>query len=323
MSDIYTYKKSIDKKVVKAVEAVLKTAAISSTKLKAGEINHVYKIVTLKKTYIARVFRYKQWPEPGKLEWIEKQLTKLRVPHAKLIYSSRDNTWFPNGFMILEFIEGLSGTEVIQQGLLTETELYRAFGMLAKKFHGVKIKKFGPVNGGQGLHENFTEMQLNGIRKILNLLTKKKALSTNPHPQVEQLINNTLRKFKKQIQPVLLHGDMSETNAIVSKNKKVILIDWDNARAGFWLADFIELTRRQLFLKEWTSNPKRMRAARSAFFAGYGKIPFSPKKLAALEQTLQVIRQIWQMNYYCFDNIDRKKFNTVKQLFYKLLKEKQ
>ncbi len=321
MPDIYKYKKSIDKKIVRAVAEVLRTTVISATKIKSGEINHVYKIVTPKKTFIARVFRYKQWPETGKLEWIEKQLSKQKVPHAKLLYYSRDNTFFPNGFMLLEFIEGLSGTEAVKQGVITETQLYTAFGTLARKFHHIKVKKFGPINLGQGEHANFADMQIRGVVKILNTLTKKGALQSNPAEKVAQIIESTLRTQEKHITPTLLHGDMSETNAIVSKDKKVVLIDWDNARAGFWLADFIELSRRQMFEKGWSKNPTRMLHARKAFFKGYGKIPFSSRQIKTFEHTLQIIRQVWQMNYYFFDNVDQKKFNSVKQIFYKLLRE--
>ncbi len=321
MPDIYAYKKIIDTRIGPAVSQVLGVTVISAEKIKSGEINHVYKITTERKAYVARVFRYKKWPEDGKLEWIEKQLTKLRIPHAKLLYYSRESTYFPNGFMVSEFVEGMSGKEAVLRGLISETELYRQFGTLAKQFHQVRIQKFGAVNLGKGVYDNFTHMQILGVRKILNMLTKHTALPTNPYGQVEALINNTLTKHQALIRPCLLHGDMSETNTIVTPKKAIVLIDWDNARAGFWLADFIELSRRQLFDPTWKNSPKRMTGARNAFLKGYGKTPFTPRELKALEHTLQVIRQIWQMNYYYFDNVDKKKFAEVKRVFYKLLKE--
>ncbi len=322
MPDIYSYKKIIEKKIISAVENVLHTKVLSATKLKAGEINHVYKVITTQGEYVARVFRYKNWPEANKLEWIEKQLLKHRVLHAKIIYCTRNKDHFPNGFMLSEFVRGTSGTDAVKQKLLSETELYEKLGKLARLIHGIAVQRHGLINSGKGQFTNYLDMPLTDAKRLLNLLTKKGALKQDPYEQVKKIVETIINKYKQHITPVLLHGDMSETNIIVTPNKNIILIDWDNARAGFWLSDFIELSRRHLAEKSWSANPLRMKKARNAFFKGYGKTPFTNRQLLTLEKTLLLIRYIWQMNYYFFDNKNPKNFNAIKRAFYKLLKNK-
>ncbi|MCC7356785.1 MAG: aminoglycoside phosphotransferase family protein [Candidatus Doudnabacteria bacterium] len=320
MPDIFPYNKSIDKKIKVAVAKVLDTKVLTAHKIKSGEINHVYKISTSKGLFIARVFRYHDWPENGKLEWIEKQLSKLKVPHAKMVYYSKSKTFFPNGFMISEFIPGIDGTTAIKKKIITETKLYFELGSLASKIHRVRIKRYGLINNGKGEFNDYIKMQLLGIKKVLKQLINKKLLDSDPYPAIARNIRQTFKPLRNKIHPVLLHGDMSETNLIVTKKNKVILIDWDNARSGIWLADFIELSRRQLFDKSWSTNPARATRARNAFFQGYGKTKFTEQQIIDTEKTLQILRQVRQMHYYAFDKKDFKKLEIVKTVFNKLLR---
>lgn len=321
MPDIFPYNKSIDKKIKIAVAKVLNTKVLSAHKIKSGEINHVYKISTSKGFFVARVFRYHDWPENGKLEWIEKQLSKLKVPHAKMVYYSKSKTFFPNGFMISEFIPGIDGTSAVKKKIISETKLYFELGSIASKIHQVKVKRYGHINQGKGNLKDYIKLQLSGMEETLKPLVTKKLIETDPYPVIAKLIRKTFKPLRNKIHPVLLHGDMSETNIIVSKKDKIILIDWDNARAGIWLADFIELSRRQLFDKAWSTDPARATRARKAFFKGYGKTNFTKQEIIDTEKTLQIIRQARQMHYYAFDKKDSKKFDVIKDLFYKLLKD--
>ncbi len=322
MPDIFPYNKSIDKKIKVAVAKVLDTKVLTAHKIKSGEINHVYKVSTSKGLFVARVFRYHDWPENGKLEWVEKQLSKLKVPHAKMVYYSKSKTFFPNGFMISEFIPGIDGTKAIKKKIISETKLYFELGSLASKIHKVRIKRYGHINQGKGNLSDYIKLQLGGMKETLKPLVNKKFIDNDPYPAIAKLIRKTFKPLRNKIHPVLLHGDMSETNLIVTKKNKIIIIDWDGARAGIWLADFIELSRRQLFNKDsWSKNPYRGARARKAFFQGYGKTNFTEQEIIDTEKTLQIIRQARQMHYYAFDRKDSKKFNIIKGVFYKLLKD--
>lgn len=317
MPDIYKYNKSIDKKVAKAVAKILKTEVTSCTKFPKGEINHVYKVETAKGAFVARVFRYKDWPEKEKLPWIEKQLEKAHIPHAKNLYYSKGPTYFPNGFMIQTYIEGLLGTEAMKTKLITEQALYKSLGEIASKLHQIRLSAFGSPVDKKRQNQDFTKKQVSSTAKILDNLLKEKVLPLHVVNTAKSIISKELELRAKNFQPVLLHGDMSPSNVIVGKDKKLYLIDWDNARAGIWPAEYIELSRRHLLGKMSEENKACLK---KSFYKGYGEKSLTAKELARLEDVLMIIRQIWQMHYYYFDRKEKTNFLKIRKIFYSLLK---
>ncbi len=317
MPDIYKYNKSIDKKVAKAVAKILKTRVYSCAKFAKGEINHVYKVETTKGLFVARVFRYKDWPEKAKLPWIEKQLEKAHLPHAKTLYYSRKPTYFPNGLMIQTYIEGLLGTDAVKTKLISEQELYTRLGKVASKLHKIPCPAFGSPVDKTKQSKNYINMQTKRTGEILVSLVKAKELSNKAVTTAKNRLEKELNLLKKNLHPVLIHGDMSPSNVIVGKNKILYLIDWDNSRAGIWPAEYIELSRRHL-----TDNLPQSKQVllKKCFYKGYGSKNLSPKQLTKLEAVLMLIRQVWQMHYYLFDRKEKQNFYKIRKIFYTLLK---
>lgn len=316
MPDIYKYNKSIDKKVAKAVAKILKTEVTSCNKFPKGEINHVYKVETTKGVFVARVFRYKDHPEKNKLTWIEKQLTKSGIPHAKTLYYSKGSTYFPNGLMIQTYIEGLLGTEAVKTKTITEHALYTGLGKIASKLHKIKLSAFGsPVDKAQQF-KDYIHMQTQRTGEILDNLVKVNGLPSKTATTTKNIIEKELSLLAKDLHPVLVHGDMSPSNVIVGKDKKLYLIDWDNARSGIWPAEYIELSRRHI-LNNLSQSKKAL--LKKSFYKGYGAKSLSPKQLTKLEDVLMLIRQVWQMHYYYFDRKEKSNFLKIRKLFYSLL----
>jgi Ser/Thr protein kinase RdoA (MazF antagonist) len=320
MPDIYNYKKSVDNKIVSAVEQVLMTKVVQSKKMANGEINYVYKIITDKNTVIARVFRYADQPAEGMLLWIEKQLSKNNIPHAKLLYYSRDNIFFPNGFMVSEFVEGLNGSQDLDAGVHTLTESYEQSGKILKKIHQIKAKRYGKINYGKGEYEDYVEMELMQVKEKISDLAKRKALPASITIQVDEVIRTCLEPFRKTFRPVLIHGDASRENSIWVKGKSFILVDWDNAAFSIWMRDFIEYSWWWLHLNEWKSEEKR-KIARTAFFKGYGKVEYTPKEIDTIQHGLLLIKSVEKLHYYLLDKKDIKNFNLVKKVFLNLLRK--
>lgn len=317
MPDIYKYNKTIDKKVAKAVAKILKTEVTSCTKFAKGEINHVYKVETTKGVFVARVFRYKDWPEKEKLPWIEKQLTKSSIPHAKTLYYSRSSTYFPNGLMIQTYIVGSLGTEAVKTKLITEQQLYAGLGKVTARLHKIPCPAFGSPVDKTKQFKDYVKMQTQRTGEILDSLVKVKVLPSAVVTTTKDILNKKLNLLAGKLNPVLLHGDMSPSNVIVGKDKKLYLIDWDNARSGIWPAEYIELSRRQI-----VGNLPQAQAAmlRKSFYKGYGKKNLTNKQLEKLEGELMIIRQIWQMHYYYFDRKEKTNFLKIRKVFYSLLK---
>ena len=310
------FKKSIEPKIKTAVSAVLHTSVFSMKRMTYGEINYVCAVTTDKGKFIVRVFGYKDKPEPGKLEWIEKQLVKHRIPHAKLIYYSRSSEYFPYGFMISEFVDGLGGWEAIKQGKQTLARSYTATGNILRKIHNIKLKKFGQ---GNGEYSDFLAMEMESIYAKLRALVLKKMIDARTADITIAQIEKSLEPYNKTFRPVLLHADASRENSILTKDGKFILIDWDNAWSGIWLWDYIEISWWWLFPPVWPTAKKRI--AKKAFFKGYGKITVSPKKFVDIEHGLHLIKSVEKLHYYYFDRKEMKNVNVVKKILLKLLKQ--
>src|ERR1700722_8491476 len=299
------FTKSIEPIIGKAVSVVLRTKGISIHRMTYGETNYVCAVVTDKGKFIIRIFGYKDKPESRKLEWIEKQLTKRHIPHAKLIYYSRSNKYFPYGFMISEFIEGLGGWEAIEQGKQTLAQSYAATGKILWKIHQIKLKKFGQ---GHGEYADFLVMELKNVQAKLKKLIAEKVIDNRIANLTIAAIKDCLIPYNKTFHPVLLHADPARENSILTENGEFILIDWDNAWSGIWLWDYAELSWWWMFPPVWKSEKRRI--AKRSFFKGYGKIKYDLTAFNDIEHGLHLIKSVEKLYYYHFDRREAKNTNV-------------
>jgi len=313
MPKVCRYNKGTDRKIVLAVEDALKTKVIGCVKMQNGAVNHVFKISTAKGDVIARIFKFENWPEDGKLEWIEKSLATRKIPHARLLYFTRDKKYFPHGFMVQEFVPGIDGWDAIRSGFCTIGESYFEKGKILKRIHQIKIKKFGPIKGGKGKSSNFITYKLNRANRLLKRLIKDKAIGDVTR-KFDNKVWEILEPFNKGFKPVLIHGDATRKNTIWSKDNGLILIDWDNAWSGIWLWDFIELSWWWRHLKIWRDKEKR-KIARKGFFKGYGKIGYTTREIQTLEHGLHLIKSVERLHFFYYDNKNKPFFKIVKMFF--------
>ncbi|MFA6171904.1 MAG: aminoglycoside phosphotransferase family protein [Patescibacteria group bacterium] len=312
--EICYYDKKTDGKIIQAVKSVLKTGVISCVKMKNGDVNHVFKITTAKGEVIARIFKFENWPEDGKLEWIERRLAKNKIPHAKLLFFTRDKRYFPHGFMISEFIEGEDGFDAIKNGCCTIAQSYFEKGKILKKVHQIKVKKFGPINEGKGKSLNFLNYKLERANRFLNRLAADKMIKTEVIGIFNEKVEKILGPYNKDFKPVLIHGDATRKNTIWSKKNGLMLIDWDNAWSGIWLWDFIELSWWWRHLKSWKDKGKR-KTARAAFFRGYGKTACSSRQIDKIERGLHLIKSVERLHYFYYDRENPRFLRLVKKFF--------
>src|SRR5262249_9227088 len=125
-----------DSLIERAVESVLNTAVMGSARMTGGEVNDTYKVETEDRAFVVKVFK-RDWPEEGKLPWIERHLTQYEVPHAKLVYYSKNDFHFPHGFSISEYIEGQNALDAIAGGSLCLETYYSQIGALLSLAHQI------------------------------------------------------------------------------------------------------------------------------------------------------------------------------------------
>lgn len=316
----FKYDEKIDALIGPAVEKVLGRVVKNVVKMKQGEVNHVYKIITTKTPLLARVFQYSAWPEPGQLQWIESQLSKHKIPHAKILYYNRGAKFFPHGFMITEFIEGLNGNRAVSLHKMPLPRIFLETGKILKQVHAIKVKKYGSIKYGKGEVKDYLKFKLKQVKNQLGNLYKNKAIERNLYPEISIKLKQGLGSFKNKFFPVLTHSDANRDNMIISRTGKLILVDWDNASAQIWLDDYAELT----YWTDWKRNPKaakqRHELITKNFFKGYGRHNFSPAQIIKIEKCLHIIKAVNMMDYYYHIKQSIQEFKKTKLKLLMLLK---
>jgi len=286
-----------------------------------GEVNYVYKVVTEKGSFLAKVFRNRNWPEKGKLPWIEHQLQKYNIPHAKILFYSKSAKPFRFGFMISEFVEGKNGVMACKTGQLTLAQAYFKIGRTLKSVHKIKVSRFGSINNGKGESSNFFEWKLK--KEILERLKKLKLTKKFPNnldAEIVRQVTASLLPFNNRFRAVLNHGDPNRENALWSVKKQWVLIDWDNAQASTWLEDYADVSFWFDFKGRTTKATRLRNIFIKNFFLGYGKTEFKPDEVAQIAHGLYIIKCLILLDYYYFSKQNLKDFAMAKRKLYSLLK---
>jgi Ser/Thr protein kinase RdoA (MazF antagonist) len=320
---ILKYSKALDGRVLEAVEEVTKVESVRAVRIIQGVVNYVYKVETKNGNYLVRVFRTREWLKDGKLKWIEGQLAKKNIPHSKTLFYTRDNKYFPFGFMINEFLEGPDAK--IAGNRLKKLSLHKAFyevGKILRKVHSIKIKKYGEINNGYGTYKDFITWKLEQeVWTPLKEFNGKYGLSVKLYPEIEKIVRSCLQPFIRTFRPVLVHCDANRENAIWTKDGRYILVDWDNAYSSIWLNDLTELTFWTDHFKSKKQAATRRNIILKSFLAGYGNVSFSLKQIETMEYALHLIKCVHLMAIYHFALKDDVSFMRVKDKFFGMLEK--
>ena len=90
-------------------------------KITTGKYNEVYKIDSEKNSYIIRIFPNKEWPEEGKLKFVNRKLMDNGILCPKIYEITYRDKDFENGFMVEEFIVGDNASELWNTGFSHES----------------------------------------------------------------------------------------------------------------------------------------------------------------------------------------------------------
>jgi Ser/Thr protein kinase RdoA (MazF antagonist) len=262
-----------------------------------GEVNEVYEVETLRGRVVVKVFSSRTWPEDGKLEWIEGQLTRRSIPHAPVLHYSRDDAYFPHGLMISGFIEGRSSVEALADANLSLEDYCAQVGALLRRVHQIPVKGYGYIGHGQGMYDGFVEFKLiHEVRERLRELGDLKVFEDGFGNHLEQKVRELLTPFEHRFSPVLVHEDAQPKNAIWTNERQLILIDWDEAVSSAWITDFAKLTYWAYYSNRTHELGKEK--LRAAFFQGYGESGFTSEEIDRMENALHLIQAIDLLPFY-------------------------
>jgi len=283
-----------------AAESVLGEEVQAAGRLDYGNVNSVYRVEAGGRAYALKVFTYEGWPEPGKLPWVESSLGRSGVPRARLIHYTREAGHFPHGFSLSEFVEGENCKAAVRRGALTPAAYFGLAGALLRRVHAVSLPLYGYIGDGRGMYEEFAGWLLgcdvkdnlgwvdDGTRPVETLL-----------PLIERKVGPVLRRYESRFRPVLVHADCNPKNGVLTESGGLVLVDWDEAIAGFWVWDYAGLTYWYSHMREGGGRAGDAGAAeaRAPFFRAYGEPGFDELELRELEWALHVTMAAGEMSY--------------------------
>lgn len=277
----------------------MRTRVTGHSQIRRGATNHVYKVETADGAVILKLFRSKDWPEPGKLEWIEQRLREENIPHARTLYYSGGDDTFSAGYVLYEYLAGEQPENLINDKQLTVEAFYEQLGSLLSRVHRIKVRRYGYVSRGAGSHRDFVKHRLGEGHDDVDMLCRTEGEDQTLYLRARAKVAESLRPLGRHYAPVLTHGDPNPKNCIWLKSGQPVLVDWDNAAASLWIRDYAHVTYLSLKRAHQDAVGEYMCEVRDAFFKGYGEIDFSFDDLARIEKAWHIISAHNSLPYLC------------------------
>jgi Ser/Thr protein kinase RdoA (MazF antagonist) len=110
-------------------------------------------------------------------------------------------------------------------------------------------------------------------------------------PPIAEKVNRLLRPLEDRFAPRLLHGDAFPRNALITDERRLVWMDWDEATSGIWPEDLSRLSY-------WFAYPNTSRGRIAGltreqvidfFLRGYGETEFAPAELARVTHALHIV----------------------------------
>ena len=226
--------------------------------------NFVYSFAVLGKRYILKLFRSTDWPEDGKVQFVNRLLMRNNIPCAELITYNRTDQIYPNGYLIEREVQGIAADKQMFDRE-QETALYVKLAEMVSSIHNIKIKNYGYIGSGIACYESMISFFEDEFDRLEDGL--KETISETQLRKMKEKFLGTMRDFE-DLPSVLCHGDLSKKNIIVQDNGEILLIDWDDAIAFNWMADISRLT----FWMKLNYNEQDCALFRSTFLNHYQTI---------------------------------------------------
>lgn len=306
--------------VARAAAAALGAAVLGVERLTHGDINRVYKVETPGRAFVLKVFSRRDWPEDGKLPWVEARLAARAVPRAKLLHYTRGDEFFPHGFSLSEYVAGANAKEAVRDGRLDALDYLEMAGAYLRRVHGIGLPRYGYLGGGEGSEADYVGWLVGWeLKDRFDELREAPGLGAGLYGEAARRVEKILRRHGRGLRPVLVHADATPKNAILTGGRRMLLVDWDEALAAPWLHDYTNLSYWYSYILHRGGLEVRDREeVRASFFRGYGEPEFDADELDALESALHTVQAAGVLAFY-FRRGNAEGFEHARELLLRLV----
>lgn len=224
----------------KKVEQLLNATVDDIRKIENVPNNAVYKIIVGKESYIFKIYKQRNWPENGKLLFINRQLNERKIGCAKIIAFDRNDPLFPTGYLLEECLPGKTADQISfyeQAG----QPFYEKLARIVSGIHRIRIENYGYIGAGIAGYPSLIDFISDEFDERAKNLINKQIFDKTSLLEIKKMITDGLRLCDGH-PSVLCHGDLSTKNVIVGEQGELTLIDWDDAMSYNWIADLSRMT---------------------------------------------------------------------------------
>ena len=177
-------------------------------------------------------------------------------------------------------------------------------GALLRRVHEISVPLYGYIGDGGGMYDDFVGWTLDcEVLDSLREIDDGSAPAETLYPLIERRVEPVLRRYESGFTPALLHVDCTPKNAVLCAGglsggeSPLVLVDWDEAVAGFWVRDYASLTYWYSYTYKDGRASARADEIRDAFLRGYGETGFDRAELAEIESALHVAQAAGVLSY--------------------------
>ncbi|MDP2933201.1 MAG: aminoglycoside phosphotransferase family protein, partial [bacterium] len=172
-------------------------------RLTHGEINWVYKVSTEKRNLLVRIHKFRDWPDPKILTRVHYLLQRHRITTPKVLHLDNTKKYFPRGWEIMEYCEGMNASDAIGRGKVSFEAFHRRLGALLAKVHQIKLPRFGSLNDSRGFAD-YLEFRFQKLEKNLQKFEHANLLPQGLKREIKNKVSLLIGGLAKSFKPVLI-----------------------------------------------------------------------------------------------------------------------
>lgn len=243
--------------------------------------NTVFRVSAGNKDYILKLYRSKDWPEDGKLIFVNRMLLEHDIRCAKLVSFERNPSDFPYGYLLEETVPGICADQITFD-LESEKEFYIKLAKFTISFHNIPVQNYGYIGNGKADHCTLLSFFEDEYDSRAEKLAAQNIYQGDYIERLKELFFFGLKEYS-DLPSVLCHGDLSKKNVIVNDLGEITLIDWDDAIAFNWMADISRMT----FFMKMTNNEPQYSILRKVFLDNYDT-PYRKDEFDSFEKAFHI-----------------------------------